>query len=107
MKKLCQPFAVATATGTKAYQVVTGAKAEVRDMAIDNTTAGALTFTAHIVPKDGSVAADNMMFPAVNVPANTLAHWEGVQVMDEGDYIQAIGSGAGLTMHISGEEFKQ
>ena len=107
MKKLCQPFAVAVSPGTKAYQVGTGNKAEVRDIAIANTTAAALTFTGHIVPKDGAVAAANMMFPAVSIPANSLVQWEGVQVMDEGDYIQAIGSGAGMTMHVSGEEFKQ
>ena len=104
MNKLCQPFAVGTGTGTKAYQVATGLKVEVTDMIISNTTAAAKTLTAHFVPSGGSVAAANMIFPAINIPAYSIVHWEGKQILDEGDYIQAIGSVAGLTMHISGDE---
>lgn len=107
MKKLCQPFAVGTGSGTKAYQVGTGIKSEVNDILIANTTSGALTFTGHIVPKDNAVAAANMAFPTVSIPANKAVHWEGIQVMDEGDFFQAIASGAGLTMHMSGKEEKQ
>jgi hypothetical protein len=45
-----------------------------------------------------------MMFPTVSIPANTLVHWSGNQVLNTGDFIQGIGSGAGITLNISGNE---
>lgn len=110
MKKLVQPFDVGTGTGTKAYEVGEGNSATsttLRDIAVANTTAGDLTFTCHVVPSGLTVVDANMLFPAVNIPANKILQWEGSYEMDSGDFIQAIASGAGLTMHINGEEDKR
>lgn len=103
MKKLGQG-AVGTGSGTLFYTVPTGMRTEVMDICIANTTSGGLTCALHLVPTGVAVGTSNMMFPTVNVPANTLVHWSGVQVLNAGDFIQAIGSGSGLTVNISGKE---
>jgi len=107
MKKLIQPIAAGTGTGTKAYIVPTGGNAVVRDMEIANTTAGTLAFTCHFVPSGLSVAATNMLFPSVSIPANSIVQWSGEMKLDSGDFVQVISSGSGLTFHMSGDEVKQ
>lgn len=103
MKKLAQG-AVGTGAGTLLYTVPTTYRTEVTDIDVCNTTSGSLSFSLHLVPSGGSVLASNMLFPAVSIPANTMVQWNGRQVMNAGDFIQGIGSGAGLTVNISGDE---
>lgn len=105
MKKLAQG-AITTGAGSLLYTVPTGIRTEVMDICIANTTSGALTCALHLVPTGVSVGATNMMFPTVSVPANTLIHWSGVQVLNAGDFIQGIGSGSGLTVNITGNEYR-
>lgn len=103
MKKLARG-AIGTGAGTLAYTVPTDYITQVTDIDIANTTAGALTCALHIVDSGGSPATSNMLFPTMSIPANNLVTWKGSQVMNAGDFIQAIGSGAGLTMHITGDQ---
>jgi hypothetical protein len=103
MKRLARG-AIGTVAGTLAYTVPNGFQTEVIDINLANTTAGALTCALHFVPSGGSAAASNMLFPTVSIAANTLIQWTGSEVLSAGDFIQAIGSGAGITMNISGEE---
>lgn len=103
MKKLGQG-AITTGGGTLIYTVPTGIRTEVVDIVIANTTAGALTCALHLVPVGGSATTANMMYPASSIAANTMTHWSGVQVLNAGDFIQGIGSGAGITVHITGNE---
>ena len=35
-----------------------------------------------------------------------MTHWSGVQVLNAGDFIQGIGSGSGITVHITGNEVR-
>jgi hypothetical protein len=105
MKKLAQG-AIATGAGTLAYTVPTGFNTTVKDIVISNTTSGALNITLHFVPSGGSPAASNMLIPTSSVAANAMLQMTGNQVLNSGDYIQAIGSGSGLTMNISGEEYR-
>lgn len=105
MKKLAQG-AIGTGAGTLAYTVPTGMRTEVQDILIANTTTGALNCTLHLAPTGVAVAASNMMFPTVSIDGNTVVHWTGTQVLNAGDFIQAIGSGSGLTMNISGNEYR-
>ena len=105
MKKLAQG-AIGTGTGTLAYTVPTGYNADILDINLSNTTAGALTCAVHFVPVGVAVAASNMLFPTVSIPANTIIQWSGIQFLNAGDFIQAIGSGAGLTMNITGNEYR-
>ncbi len=101
MKKL-GTGAITTGAGTQIYLVPTGIRTEVLDMLIANTTSGALTAAIHLVPTGGSAATSNMMFPTVTIPANTVVHWSGIQILNAGDFIQGIGSAAGITVHVSG-----
>ena len=100
--------AIGTGAGTLAYTVPTGFRTRVTDIAISNTTAGALNATLHFVPSGGSPSAATQFIPASSIAANSTLQLvsEVGQILNAGDFIQAIGSGAGLTMHISGEEFR-
>lgn len=103
MKKLGQG-AITTGAGTLLYTVPTGIRTEVMDINISNTAATALTCAIHFVPVGGTAATTNALFPTVSIPANTLVQWTGVEVLNAGDFIQGIGSAAGITVNISGDE---
>lgn len=105
MKKLGQG-AITTGSGTLLYTVPTGYKTEVLDICIANTTAAAITCALHLVPTGVSVGTSNMLFPTVSVPGNTVIQWTGMQHLNTGDFIQGIGSAAGLTVNISGDELR-
>lgn len=105
MKKLGQG-AITTGAGTLIYTVPSGMRTDVTDINIANTTVGALTCALHLVPTGVAVAASNMLFPTVSVPANTLIQWTGIETLNAGDFIQGIGSASGITVNISGVEYR-
>lgn len=105
MKKLAHG-AITTGSGTLLYTVPTGIRTEVLDINASNTTSGGLTCALHFVASGGSASAANTLFPTISIPAYTLVQWKGVQVMDAGDFIQGIGSGAGITVLITGNEYR-
>ena len=102
-KKLGQG-AITTGAGTLLYTVPTDYKAHVKNIDVCNTTSSTLTAAIHLVPVGVAVGTSNMLFPTVKVLANSMIQWEGNQVLNAGDFIQGIGSGAGITVNISGEE---
>ena len=103
MKKLGQG-AITTGGGTLLYTVPTGMRTEVLDINVANTTSAGLTCSLHLAPTGVAVAASNAMFSTLSIPAYTTVHWSGIQVLNAGDFIQGIGSGAGITVNISGDE---
>lgn len=105
MKKLGQG-AITTGAGTLLYTVPTGIRTEVYDVIVANTTSGALTCSIHLVPVGVAVGTSNAMFSSVSIPANTTVHWSGIQCLNAGDFIQGIGSAAGLTVNITGQEYR-
>ena len=105
MKKLFQG-AITTGAGTTCYTVPTGQRCEVKDICVANTTSGTLTCDVHLVPVGVAAGTTNAMFPTVSIAANTLVHWSGVQVLNAGDFIQGIGSGAGITLNVTGDEYR-
>ena len=105
MKKLAQG-AIGTGAGTLLYTVPTGMRTEVMDILIANTTAGSLTCSIHLAPTGVAVGSSNAMFSSVSIPANTTVHWSGIQCLNAGDFIQGIGSAAGLTLNITGDEYR-
>ena len=105
MRKLGQG-AITTGGGTLLYTVPTGISTEVFDINIANTTSAGLTCALHFVPVGGSATTANMLLPTISIPANTVIQWTGVQVLNAGDFIQGIGSGAGLTANITGYEYR-
>ncbi len=105
MKKLAQG-AIATGSGTLAYTVPASYRTDVRTIDVCNTTAAPLTCAIHLVPAGASAATSNMLFPTVTIPGNTMVNWQGIQTLNAGDFIQAIGSASGLTMNITGDEMR-
>lgn len=105
MKKLGQG-AITTGAGTLIYTVPTGMRTDVMDINIANTTSSPLTAAIHLVPTGGSATTANMLFPTVTVPGNTLIQWTGAETLNAGDFIQGIGSAAGITVNISGVEYR-
>ena len=93
-----------TGAGTLLYTVPQGYSTEVVDINIANTTAGTLNCSIHFVVSGGSVATTNALFYQVPILAYSVEHWTGIQTLNSGDFIQAIGSGAGLTLFINGIE---
>lgn len=105
MKKLAQG-AVPTTVGTPEYQVPTGFKCDVADICISNTTTGALTCLLYLVPTGGTPDSTNQLVPDVSIDGKTLFQWTGIQSLNSGDYIQVVGSAAGLVMNITGSEYR-
>jgi hypothetical protein len=105
VKRLAQS-SVGTGSGTLLYTVPSGYKTDVESIDVANTTAAALSFTLHLVASGGSPSTSNMLFPSVSIPGNTMVQWVGSQHMTSGEFIQGIGSGSGLTVHITGDELR-
>ena len=105
MKKLGQG-AIGTGAGTLLYTVPTAMKTDVLDVTVGNNSATATTCAIHLVPVGGSAGTTNVLFPTVSIPANTLVQWSGVQTLNAGDFIQGIGSASGLTVNITGDEYR-
>lgn len=105
LKRLGQA-AITTGTGTLIYTAPTGYRTELRDICIANTGVSAITCKLHLAPVGVAVGTSNLLFPDVSIPCNTLVQWTGVQVMNAGDFIQGIGSAAGITVTITGDELR-
>ncbi len=105
MKKL-GTGAITTGSGLLVYTVPTGIRTEVMDICIANTSSSDLNCWLHFVPSGGAATTDNAFFPYVSIPAKTMVNWIGVQVLNAGDFIRAIGSNTGMTIHVSGDEYR-
>ncbi len=105
MKRIAQSN-LGTGTGTLLYTTPNGFKCDVVDIVVSNTTTAAITVKIHIVPVGISVAATNLFFPDVSIPANTMIQWCGNQTLGAGDFIQGIGSATGVTVTITGNEYR-
>ncbi len=105
MKRIAQSN-LGTGTGTLLYTVPSGYKCDVNDVVVANTTSAAITVKLHFVPVGVSVGATNLLFPDVNIPANTMIQWCGTQALNAGDFIQGIGSATGVTVTITGDEYR-
>ena len=105
MKRLAQS-AVTTGAGTLLYTVPTGYRADITNTDIANTSSSAISFSLHLVPVAGSAATGNMLFPAISIPGNTLIQWTGVQSLTAGQFVQGIGSAAGVTVTMTGDEIR-
>lgn len=105
MKKLGQG-AITTGGGTTIYTVPTGIRTEVMDINLANTTGAPLTAGIYLVPTGGSAGTTNALFPTVTIQPYSMVQWTGVQVLNAGDFIQGIGSAAGITVNVSGNEYR-
>lgn len=96
--------AIAVSPGTLLYTVPAATSTYVKCIDVCNTTAGALTLALYLVPSGGTVGTTNMFVPTITINAYSMWQWTGTQILVTGDFIQGIGSAAGLTCNISGGE---
>lgn len=96
-----------TASIASIYTAPAGVKGVIKRAAFCNTTSGAITLLAHLVPPSGSVTDGNMVVNHVSIGAGETylaSELEG-QVVEASGSLQAEASSAGsLTAVISGVE---
>lgn len=103
--KLGQAAIATTPTLTTVYTVPTLTRTIVKDIDICNTSSvSALTVTVYLVPSGGAAGTSNTLVPGITIAPNAMFQWSGSQIINAGDFIQATGSAAGLTINISGGE---
>lgn len=105
MKNLAKA-AITTGAGNLLYTAPNAFRADIQDIVMSNTTAAAISLKIHLVPAGGSVADSNMMVPNVAIPGNTFIQWTGNQTLEPGGFIQGIGSSAGISVTINGDEHR-
>ena len=98
--------AIGTGSGTLIYTVPSQFKADITDIDVANTTSGALTLILHLVPSGPLPRTPTHACPTISIPANSMFQWTGRQTLNAGDFIQAIGSGSGLNINVSGDEYR-
>jgi len=92
-----------TPTLTTLYTVPALTRAMVKDIDVANTsTTAMLNISLYLVPSGDAAGTGNMLLPSSDIPPKGNLQWTGSQVLNAGDKIQATGSAAGLTVHISG-----
>lgn len=103
-KKLGQA-AVGIGAGTLIYTAPTLITTIVKCIDVCNTTASPITISIHLVHSGGTAGTGNALFYTVSVAGNSTFQWTGTQVLNAGDFIQAVAAGAGLTLTASGGEY--
>jgi len=78
------------------YTVPSATTAVITNIVLTNTTSNVLTGTVKLGTHD--------VLSAVTVPANGIFAFDLKQVLDASETVNAIGSGAGLKLHVSGME---
>ena len=106
MKKLYSGT-VGTGSGTLLYTIPTDFKVDLQDITIGNTTTAPISIKVHLVASGGSVADSNMFVPNVSIPGNTFIQWDGIQTLNPGDFIQGIASASGISISITGLEYRK
>lgn len=99
-KRLHGPAQVSNAAATK-YTVPSVTKTVIRHIHIENTSAGAVNFTASI----GTDAAATRIFDAYPIPASTVLDHFGYYVLEAAEIFQAFASvNNQLVLTIDGDE---
>ena len=95
--------AIPTITGT-VYTVPASTRTILKSIDIANTNGAGVTVSVYLVPSGDSASNANTLLPGVTIAANTLLQWAGVQVLEAGDTLQAVGSTTGISIIASGGE---
>lgn len=86
------PSAMPTGAAASVYEATE--RSSVRQITLANTTAGDLTATIHIVSASGSATVGNQLIPTMTVPANDVINVPVAFVLNAGERIFALSSGA-------------
>lgn len=94
-------------TSAAIYYTADNIKARIDNIALTNTTAGAVTATVHLVPSGGSASASNCVLSARSIAAGETYIVPGAigQTLDAGGTLQALASaGTAISLVASGIE---
>lgn len=94
---------IATSLTTR-YTVPAFTRTLVKDITVANTTTGPIALTVYLVPSAGTAGVSNALIYNVTIPGGTVFQWNGIQIMNSGDFIQDTANLTGLTINISGGE---
>ncbi len=86
------PAAMPTGAAASVYEAPE--RIVIREYTLCNTTAGTLAVTLHVVVVGGSANAGNQILPALTVPANDTIVVKAPTVLNSGEKIFALASGA-------------
>lgn len=86
------------------YTVPSATRTFVKNIDIANTNSTALSVTVYLVPAAGAAGTSNVLIPNITLKGNMPFQWNGVQILNAGDTIQAVASTTGATINISGAE---
>lgn len=92
-------------TATTLYTVPASTSAIVKNIIVCNTTASSATVTISFVPTGGTAGSTNRVFNTYTVLPNGTATIDLSNVLNTGDFINALqGTSGAITLHISGVE---
>lgn len=97
---------VAAAANTTQYTAPAATRTIIDKFTGTNTTAGVLTITVNIVASGGAAAAANTITSTKPLQPNESYPFPEIvgHVLNPGDFISTIASGAGITIRSSGRE---
>jgi hypothetical protein len=84
------------------YIVPSTQQMTITDIEICNTSNTAATFYVSFVPSGGTAGANNALFYAAPISANTTVQWTGTQVLAASSTVQGYASSNAVTIMISG-----
>ncbi|CAO3372894.1 hypothetical protein [Azospirillum argentinense] len=104
-RRLCTGDVGAGSIGTL-YTAPASTRTVIRQVALCNTTAGALTVDVYLVPSGSGATASAQVLKGFSVAAGATVEPLGIvgQVIEAGGSLRAQASGAGLTCVASGSE---
>ena len=88
-KRLSGP-AYLTTSATPVYTVGAGLTGVVKQIVFNNTSAGAATVTAHIVPNAGSATTSNQVISQLSISAYSQIIWSADIPLSAGESVQLL-----------------
>ena len=103
-KRLAGP-AFLTTSAAAAYTVPAGKTGVVKQIILNNTSANAVTVSAHIVPNAGSASASNQVITGLSIAAGSQIIWAADIPLAVGESVQLLAStSSAVTSTVTGIE---
>jgi len=93
-----------TSTLSVIYTVKSDLRVIVKTIDISNDQNAGELVTVYLVPLGEVPSNENILIPGVYIDGKTILQWEGAQVLNAGDTIQAITDLGDVSINISGAE---
>lgn len=82
--------------------VAANTRSLLKDIDIANNGTSPVAVTVYLVPAGDVAGAANILIPDIEILQKGMFQWSGIQVLNEGDTIQAIASAINASINISG-----